>query len=66
MKRFLYILLVVAVLPMISWAKIPDDEDILRKIIDRSSPYFYSTLMTRYRNLEQLRLEMGHLRNATR
>lgn len=60
MKRFLHILLVVAVLPMISWAKIPDDEDILRKIIDRSSPYFYSTLMTRYRNLEQLNEDEYH------
>lgn len=47
-------------LPIISWAKVPDDDDILRKIIDRSSPYYYSTLMTRYRNLEQLNEEEYH------
>ena len=40
MKRFICILLAAMLLPIISWAKVPDDDDILRKIIDRSSPYY--------------------------
>ncbi|MBR5334005.1 MAG: DUF4919 domain-containing protein [Alistipes sp.] len=60
MKRFVCILLTALMMPFVSWAKIPDEEDILRKIIDRSSPYFYSTLLTRYRNLEQLNEEDYH------
>lgn len=60
MKRFICILLAAMLLPLLSWAKVPDDDDILRKIIDRSSPYYYSTLMTRYRNLEQLNEEEYH------
>ena len=57
MKRFICILLAAMLLPLLSWAKVPDDDDILRKIIDRSSPYYYSALMTLYRNLDQLNEE---------
>ena len=60
MKRFLAFLLAALIVPAISWAKIPDEEDILRKIIDRSSPYFYSSPMMRYRNLEQLNEDEYH------
>lgn len=60
MKRLLYILIAALILPLVATAKIPDEDDILRKIIDRSSPYFYSTLMMRYRNLEQLNEEEYH------
>lgn len=60
MKRFFQILIVALLLPLISLAKIPDDDDILRKIIDRSSPYYYPTLLERYRNLEQLNEDEYH------
>jgi hypothetical protein len=60
MKRFYTILLATLLLPMLALAKIPDEEDILRKIIDRSSPYFYTNLMMRYQTLEQLNDEDYH------
>ncbi|MBQ8543558.1 MAG: DUF4919 domain-containing protein [Alistipes sp.] len=60
MKRFFQILTVALLLPLISLAKIPDEDDILRKIIDRASPYYYPTLLERYRNLEQLNEDEYH------
>lgn len=60
MKRLLYIFIAALLLPVVSWAKLPDEEDILRKIIDRASPYYYPTLLMRYRNLEQLDEEEYH------
>ena len=47
MKRFYSILLAALLLPALALAKVPDEEDILRKIIDRSSPYFYTNLIMR-------------------
>ena len=47
-------------LPALAWAKIPDEEDILRKIMDGSSPFFYGNLQMRYNNLEQLTDEEYH------
>ena len=43
-----------------SWAKIPDEDDILRKTMDSSSPYYYTSLMVRYNNLERLTEEEYH------
>ena len=60
MKRLYLILLATLLLPMLAVAKIPDEEDILRKIIDRSSPYFYTNLLIRYNALEQLNDEDYH------
>ncbi len=54
MKRTLFFFLAAVVMPLLSWAKVPDEEDILRKIIDNSSPYYYSNLMMRYIALERL------------
>ncbi len=54
MKKLYFLVIMALMLPLLSWAKIPDEEDILRKIIDRSSPYFYTHLMMRYNALEQL------------
>lgn len=58
MKRL--ILALMLLLPALSWAKIPDEEDILRKIMDGSSPFFYGNLQMRYNNLEQLTDEEYH------
>ena len=58
MKRL--ILALMLLLPALAWAKIPDEEDILRKIMDGSSPFFYGNLQMRYNNLEQLTDEEYH------
>ena len=58
MKRLIIALLLL--LPALSWAKIPDEEDILRKIMDGKSPYYYANLQMRYNNLEQLTDEDYH------
>ena len=60
MKRFYFTLLAALLLPAIALAKVPDEEDILRKIIDRSSPYFYTNLIMRYNALERLDEEEYH------
>ncbi len=36
------------VLPMLATAKAPDEEDILRRTLDTSSPYYYTSLLLRY------------------
>lgn len=58
MKRL--ILLFALLLPLTTWAKIPDEEDILRKTIDSSSPFYYPNLLMRYNNLERLSEEEYH------
>ena len=58
MRKFLLLLFVA--LPLSLWAKVPDEEDILRKTMDSSSPYYYTTLMMRYNNLERLTEEEYH------
>ena len=58
MKRL--ILLLAVLVPALGFAKIPDDEDILRKIMDSSSPFYYTNLMMRYENLEKLSEEEYH------
>lgn len=58
MRRLLLALMLI--LPVVGWAKIPDEDDILRKIMDSSSPYYYSTLMMRYQNMERLSEEEYH------
>ena len=52
MKRFILALLLL--LPMLGWSKIPDEEDIVRKIMDGSSPFYYTNLLMRYNNLEHM------------
>ena len=58
MKRFIIALMLL--LPTFVWAQIPDEEDILRKIMDGASPYYYANLQMRYNNLEQLTDEDYH------
>ena len=58
MKRFIIALLLL--LPTMGWAQIPDEEDILRKIMDGKSPYYYANLQMRYNNLEELTKEDYH------
>ena len=58
MKRFIIALLLL--LPTMGWAQIPDEEDIVRKIMDGTSPYYYTNLMMRYQNLERLSEEEYH------
>lgn len=58
MRRFL--LLFTLLIPLLGWAKIPDDDDILRKIMDSESPYYYTNLMMRYENFERLSDEEYH------
>ncbi|MBR7114948.1 MAG: DUF4919 domain-containing protein [Alistipes sp.] len=58
MKRLL--LLLAVLVPALGFAKIPDDEDILRKIMDSSSPFYYTNLMMRYENLDKLSEEEYH------
>lgn len=58
MKRL--VLLLALLLPLTTWAKIPDEEDILRKTIDSSSPFYYPNLLMRYNNLERLTEEEYH------
>ena len=58
MKRLL--ILAFLLLPVTLLAKIPDEEDIIRKTMDASSPYYFTNLMLRYNNLEQLTDEEYH------
>ena len=58
MKRFILTLLLLV--PVLSWAKVPDEDDIVRKIMDGTSPYYYTNLLMRYNNLEQLSEEEYH------
>ena len=46
--------------PVMGWAKIPDEEDIVRKIMDGSSPFYYTNLLMRYNNLEHMSEEEYH------
>lgn len=46
MKRFLCLLLL---LPAWAGAQVPVEDDILARTLDSSSPYYYTTLMMRYR-----------------
>ncbi len=43
-----------APVPEPSQTRVPDNEDILKKITEATSPYFYPNLMMRYKNGEQL------------
>ena len=43
-----------------AWSQVPDEEDIMRKTMNTSSPYYYTTLMMRYNNLERLSIEDYH------
>lgn len=58
MRRFILALLLL--LPTLGWSKIPDEEDIVRKIMDGSSPFYYTNLMMRYNALERLTEEEYH------
>ena len=58
MKRL--ILALMLMVPVMGWAKIPDEEDIVRKIMDGTSPFYYTNLMMRYQNLERLSEEEYH------
>lgn len=58
MKRFILALLLLV--PAMGWAKIPDEEDIVRKIMDGSSPFYYTNLLMRYNNLERMSDEEYH------
>lgn len=58
MKRLLLAFLLI--MPLVGWAKIPDEEDIKRKIFDPKSQYYYINLMMRYNNLERLSDEDYH------
>lgn len=60
MKKLILGILLAVALPLLAGAKIPDEEDILRKIMDSNSPYYYPSLMMRYRNLEPLSEEDYH------
>lgn len=59
MMRKIFILLLF-LLPTLAWAKVPDEDDILRKTMDNESPYYHSSLMMRYKNLERLSEEEYH------
>ncbi len=51
MRRFSILLLGALLIGSLSgWAKVPDEEDILARITDPSSEYYYPNLMMRYRN----------------
>ena len=58
MKRLLIAFMLIV--PFIASAKIPDEEDIKRKIFDPESKYYYTNLMMRYNNLERLNDEEYH------
>lgn len=58
MKRLLIAFMLIV--PFIALAKIPDEEDIKRKIFDPESKYYYTNLMMRYNNLERLNDEEYH------
>lgn len=55
-----YFLLLLALLPALSLAQVPNEEDILRQTMDSSSPYYFTKLMMRYNNLERLSPEEYH------
>ena len=59
MKR-LFLVFTLMLLASTAWSKIPDEDDILRKIMDSSSPYYYTSLMMRYNNLERLTEDEYH------
>lgn len=46
MKKRLLVLF--ALLPMLAAAKMPDEEDILKRTLDTASPYYYTSLLLRY------------------
>lgn len=48
MKRFLLLLL--ALMPLLTMAKTPVEQDIIDRITDQRSPYYYMKLMMRYTN----------------
>lgn len=58
MKRLL--LAALLILPLLSSAKIPDEEDIKRKIFDPQSKYYYINLLMKYDALERLDPEEYH------
>ena len=58
MKRLL--LAFMLILPLVGSAKIPDEEDIRRKIFDPTSKFYYINLMMRYNSLERLNEEEYH------
>lgn len=53
-------LLALLMIPSLSWSKIPDEDDILDRTLDSSSPYYYPSLMMRYNNLDTLTEEDYH------
>lgn len=59
MKRLLFAL-AFTLSTFVAWSQIPDEDDIIRKTMDTSSPYYYTSLMMRYNNLEQLSIEDYH------
>lgn len=59
MKR-LFLVLLLSIVASTAWSKIPDEDDILRKTMDSSSPYYYTSLMVRYNNLERLTEDEYH------
>lgn len=52
--KLLYIVLALLLMPSPSWSKIPDEDDILDRTLDSSSPFYYPSLMMRYNNLDTL------------
>lgn len=59
MKRLLT-LLILTLTAAAAWSQVPDEEDIIRKTMNTSSPYYYTSLMMRYNNLERLSIEDYH------
>lgn len=58
--KLLYIALALLMVPSLSWSKIPDEDDILDRTLDSSSPYYYPSLMMRYNTLDSLSEEDYH------
>lgn len=58
--KLLHIILALLMIPSLSWSKIPDEDDILDRTLDSSSPYYYPSLMMRYNNLDTLTEEDYH------
>ncbi|MBR4994599.1 MAG: DUF4919 domain-containing protein [Alistipes sp.] len=56
----LSLLIATLLLPLTLWAKVPNEDDILRKTMDAASPYYFTSLMMRYNNLEPLNAEEYH------
>lgn len=59
MKRLLFTF-ILALTTFAAWSQIPDEDDIIRKTMDTSSPYYYTSLMMRYMNLDKLSIEDYH------